>query len=84
MDKGKVLGCLVSTKGIEANPDPTLKHEGSTISQGCAKTNRQNSNSEQIHSTFSRPKLTIFQNPPEPQQARAKSRKRYFKNSKIT
>jgi hypothetical protein len=39
--KGKVLGCLVSTKGIEANPDKIGRNTRSSFREGCAEIDRK-------------------------------------------
>jgi hypothetical protein len=64
VSKGKVLGCLVSMKGIKANPDKInvivhMKPLGSK--KRGAKANRQNSSTKSVHGKNSRAKLTILQ-----------------------
>jgi hypothetical protein len=43
--KGKVLGCLVSMKGIKANPDKIIAHSNATFveHERCPKAHRPNS-----------------------------------------
>jgi hypothetical protein len=51
--KGKVLGCLVSTKGIEANPDKIkarIKNARPSFSERCTKVDRKSCCSQQVHS----------------------------------
>jgi hypothetical protein len=57
--KEKVLSCLVSVKGIEANPDKIkaimhMKPEASTIKERCTKVDCKNCGFKQIHSEASR------------------------------
>jgi hypothetical protein len=50
--KGKVLRCLVSTMGIEENPDKIkeLIEMRPSFSEGCAKADRKSCHTQQVHS----------------------------------
>jgi hypothetical protein len=53
IQKGKVLGCLISAKGIEANPDKIkalVEMQDPVSVKGCAKVNRESCCSQQVHS----------------------------------
>ena len=66
--KGKVLGCLVSTKGIETNPEKNqgVERNGrATICQRSTKAHRKNSSAKQIYPLISRSERTILQSPPK-------------------
>jgi hypothetical protein len=55
--KGKFLGCLVSTKGIEANPskiEAILRMEQPNSKKGGSKVSRKAGITEQIHFKISR------------------------------
>jgi hypothetical protein len=61
--KGKVLGCLVSVKGIKANLDKIntiLNMKPLQSRKRGTETNRQNHSAEPVHGKASRAKLTIL------------------------
>jgi hypothetical protein len=60
--KGKVLECLVSTKGIDANPENQSADRNARPSFGerCAKINRESCRSQQIHSQGRRKKFAFL------------------------
>jgi ribosomal protein S3AE len=52
VSRGKVLGCLVSMKGIEANPDKinaTVHKKSSGVQKRGVEANRQNSGTKSVH-----------------------------------
>jgi hypothetical protein len=61
--KGKFLGCLVSTKGIEANPskiEAILRMEPPSTKKGGPTAGREASIIKQIHIQISRKKSAIL------------------------
>jgi hypothetical protein len=64
ISRGKVLGCLVSVKGIEANPDKinAIVHMKPPGSRKEEEADRENSGTKSVHGKNSRAKLTILQN----------------------
>jgi hypothetical protein len=63
LSRGKVLGCLVPMKGIEADLDKitTRVHMKPRVQKGSAVAHRQNSSIKSIRGKDSRAKLTILQ-----------------------
>jgi hypothetical protein len=52
VSKGKILGCLVSARGIEANPEKNPsnpRHEASHNQKTCPKAHREDGSAEQVH-----------------------------------
>ena len=66
--KGKVLGCLVSTKGIEANPDKVKALW--SMEEPRSIRNMKDSGFKQIYLSLRRPKLTVLQGPSQCEQIR--------------
>jgi hypothetical protein len=62
VQRGKVLRCLVSVKGIEANLDKisAIVHIKPLQSKKSSEAHRQNNNIELIHVEASKAKLTIL------------------------
>jgi hypothetical protein len=64
VQKGKVLGFLISVKGIEAIPGQcNSTHEASAIQKGGLEAHRKNHNAESVHVKAGRAKLTILHHP---------------------
>jgi hypothetical protein len=63
LTRGKVLGCLVSTKGIEAKPNKIkamLQMQPPQTKKKGAKNNESYSSSEQVHCKASKKKSPLF------------------------
>jgi hypothetical protein len=68
---GKLLGFIISHRGIEANPREDLCHhqyESSNLHQGCLEANRVHGDPEQIHLEAWRMGTTLLQTTQAPRE----------------